>query len=210
MDILATIADSVQKGDQDSIQEQISSALSQGMEPEVILKSGLIAGMDVIGEKFKNGDIFIPNVLIAARAMNRAMEVLKPKLVETGAKPAGKYIIGTVLGDHHDIGKNLVKMMLQGKGFEVQDLGINVPPEKFVQAINKDTDIVGMSALLSTTRPLMKETIEAIESAGLRDSVKIMVGGGAVSNEYAKQIGADGYGADATLSAELALKLVTG
>jgi len=208
MDILTTLSDSVQNGNHDSIKEQVSTALDQGIEPVVILKSGLIAGMDRIGEKFKNGDIFIPNVLIAARAMSSAMDILKPKLVETGARPAGKFIIGTVLGDHHDIGKNLVKMMLQGKGFEVEDLGINVPPEKFVQAISDDTDIVGMSALLSTTRPLMKETIEAIDRAGLRDRVKIMIGGGAVTGEYAEQIGADGYGADATLSAELALKLI--
>ncbi len=208
MDILTEISSSVQKGEQDSIQAQVQTALDEGLSPLEILNNGLIAGMDVVGEKFKNKEIFIPNVLIAARAMNRAMEVLKPRLAETGAKPAGKYVIGTVLGDHHDIGKNLVRMMLQGKGFEVVDLGINVPPQRFVEAITEDTDIVGMSALLSTTRPLMKDTIDAIEAAGLRDRVKVMVGGGAITEAYASEIGADGYGSDAILSAELALRLV--
>ena len=208
MDILAILSNSVQTGDQDSIQQQVQQALDEGHKPLDVLNSGLIAGMDVVGEKFKNKEIFIPNVLIAARAMNRAMEMPKPRPAETGAKPAGKYVIGTVLGDHHDIGKNLVRMMLQGKGFEVVDLGINVPPERFVEAIKDDTDIIGMSALLSTTRVLMKETIDAIREAGLRDRVKVMVGGGAVTEEYARQIGADGYGSDAILSAELALRLV--
>jgi 5-methyltetrahydrofolate--homocysteine methyltransferase len=166
--------------------------------------------MDEVGRKFQSGEFFIPHMLLAARAMNVAMEILRPHLVKTGAKPAGKALLGTVQGDHHDIGKNLVSMMLKGKGFEVIDIGIDTPVQKFVDSVTNDTDIVAMSALLSTTAPFLEKTIVALEEAGLRRRVKIMVGGGAVTQEYADKIGADAYGKDAAIAAEKALELVRG
>jgi len=209
MEILKNLSEVLQVGDQEKVKNFIKEALSENIEPGLIFSRGLLAGMDVIGEKFKKGEIFIPHVLLAARAMHAGMDLLKPILVETGAKPAGKFIMGTVLGDHHDIGKNLVIMMLEGKGFEVTDLGMNVAPEKFIEAVKEDTDIIGMSALLSTTRPLMADTIKAFEKAGIRDNIKIMVGGGAVNENFSEDIGADAYGQDATSSAEIAMSLVS-
>jgi 5-methyltetrahydrofolate--homocysteine methyltransferase len=207
--ILEELAKVLSEGDSNQVKDFTARAIDQGTAPEIILKKGLFAGMDIVGAKFKNGDIFIPHVLIAARAMHAGMDMLKPHLIRTGAKPAGKFIIGTVQGDHHDIGKNLVAMMLQGKGFEVIDLGVNVPTETFVQSVRfNGANILGMSALLSTTLPFMKETIDAIKAAGLRDKIKIMVGGGPVTNEFADKIGADGYAQDATVAAENALALI--
>jgi len=208
--ILADLAKALEEGDSSQVKDLTARALQEGTAPTRILKEGLFAGMDVVGAKFKNGDFYIPHVLIAARAMHAGMEILKPHLIAAGTKPAGKFIIGTVQGDYHDIGKNLVAMMLQGKGFEVIDLGINVPTEKFVQSLrDNDANILGMSALLSTTLPFMGETIEAIKNAGLRDKIKIMVGGGPVTQAYAEKIGADGYGQDATTAAENALALLS-
>jgi len=207
--IFAELAKALSVGDSNLVQQLTNQALQEGMEPDLILKKGLFAGMDIVGEKFKNGDIFIPHVLIAARAMHAGMDILKPHLIKTGARSAGKFIIGTVQGDHHDIGKNLVAMMLQGKGFEVIDLGVNVQTDTFVKCVrDNDANILGMSALLSTTLPFMKETIDAIRAAGLRDKIKIMVGGGPVTQSFADEIGADGFGQDATEAAENALVLI--
>lgn len=207
--IFAELAKALSEGNSNLVQQLTSQTLQKGMAPDLILKKGLFAGMDIVGEKFKNGDIFIPHVLIAARAMHAGMDILKPHLIKSGARPAGKFIIGTVQGDHHDIGKNLVAMMLQGKGFEVIDLGVNVQTDTFVQSVrDNDANILGMSALLSTTLPFMKETIDALNAAGLRDKIKIMVGGGPVTQAFADEIGADGFGQDATEAAENALALI--
>jgi len=209
MSNLTHLSEALQRGDSDQVKTLAAQALKEGLSPSLILADGLIAGMDIVGAKFKTGEIYIPHVLFAARAMHAGMDILKPHLIESGARPAGRFIIGTVKGDHHDIGKNLVSIMLQGKGFEVIDLGINVPPEKFVESVMEDkADIVGMSALLSTTMPSMKDTINALEMAGLRNKVKIMIGGGAVTKEYSDEIGADCFGPDAATAAEKALEFV--
>lgn len=209
MTTMIKLAQALEAGDRNQVRDLTAQALRDGLAPADILKQGLFAGMDVVGAKFRDGEVFIPHVLVAARAMHAGLDILKPHLAQTGAKPAGKFLIGTVQGDHHDIGKNLVAMMLQGKGFEVIDLGINVPTEKFVQSVREHhPDILGMSALLSTTLPFMQATITALENAGLRDKVKIMVGGGPVTQAYADKIGADGFGPDATAAAETALALL--
>jgi len=208
MTIFNDIAEALQNGDQQAVRDLTRKALDDGSKPADILSSGLIAGMDIIGEQFKNGDIFIPNVLIAARAMHTGLDILKPILAETGSKPVGRFVIGTVLGDHHDIGKNLVCMLMQGKGFEVVDLGTNVSPDKFVESVkDNEINILGMSALLSTTMSQMKDTIDKLETAGLRDKIKIMVGGGPLTQSFADEIGADGYAPDAASAAEKALEL---
>ncbi len=173
-----------------------------------ILNVGLIAGMDEVGRDFKAGDLFVPEVLIAARAMQAGMNVLRPLLAEGDVPTVGKYAIGTVKGDLHDIGKNLVKIMLEGAGFEVIDLGTDVAPEKFVSTVREHRPtVVGMSALLTTTMTQMKAIIEALEEAGVRDSVKVMIGGAPVTAEYAKQIGADAYAPDAASAADIAREL---
>jgi 5-methyltetrahydrofolate--homocysteine methyltransferase len=164
--------------------------------------------MDIVGEKFQSGEYFIPHMLLAARAMQSALEILRPLLAETGAKPTGRVVLGTVKGDHHDIGKNLLKMMLEGKGFEVNDLGIDVKPERFVEAVGDDVQIVAMSALLSTTAPFIKETIEALIDAGVRDRIKIIVGGGVLTQEMADNYGADAYGQDAAVGAVKSMELI--
>jgi corrinoid protein of di/trimethylamine methyltransferase len=207
--ILDQLFEAVIKGDQKLVPSLVEQALGDGMEPQTVLNEGLIRGMTRVGEKFQTGEYFIPNMLLAARAMNAALEILKPRLAETGAEPVGKVIMGTVKGDHHDIGKNLVTMMLKGKGFEVIDIGIDVPPENFVEAVTDDIRIVGMCSLLSTTAPFLGDTIEAFTRAGVRDRIKIMVGGGVVTQEFADKIGADAYGQDAAVAAQLALKLVS-
>jgi len=184
-------------------------AVKEGIAPQKILSDGLIAGMSVVGQKFKNNEFYVPEVLIAARAMQQSMHILKPLLAETGAKPIGKVIIGTVEGDLHDIGKNLVAMMLEGAGFEIHDLGVNVKPETFVQeANNVGADIVGMSALLTTTMPAMEKTIAQFKEQSARDNVKILIGGAPVTQEFAERIGADGYAADAATAVDVAKSLV--
>jgi 5-methyltetrahydrofolate--homocysteine methyltransferase len=209
MEILNSISEALQRGDREKVRSLTQEALESKIPPSQILEEGLIAGMDITGEKFKRGEIYIPEVLIIARAMHSGLDILKPALAERGAQPVGKFIIGTVKGDYHDIGKNLVIMMIQGKGFEVVDLGMDVPTERFVDAVqNEKVNIIGMSALLSTTRPSMEETIEALKNAGLRDRVKIMVGGGAVTERFADEIGADAFGQDAATAAELAISLL--
>jgi len=200
------ISELLQKGKAKEIVAAVEKALSEGAAPADILEKGLISGMNVVGEKFKNGEVFVPEVLIAARAMNRASAVLKPALTEAGVKPVGKAIICTVKGDLHDIGKNLVKMMIEGKGIEVNDLGVDCSSEKIVEALqNSDAKVLCLSALLTTTMSMQKEIIDAIKAAGLRDKVKIMVGGAPLTQSYADEIGADAYSPDAASAAEACL-----
>jgi 5-methyltetrahydrofolate--homocysteine methyltransferase len=176
----------------------------------MLLNHGLMPGMEHVGEEFRNGNMFVPEVLRAARAMQASMDLLRPLLVETGARMAGKIVIGTVKGDLHDIGKNLVAMMCEGAGFEIKDLGRDVDPALFVEAVaNENADIVAMSALLTTTMRSMERTIEALKEAGLRERVKVMVGGAPVTQDYADQIGADGYASNAAAAADLAKSLVS-
>jgi len=204
---LKALADAVIKGDQITAIEITKTALAEGTSAKSILDDGLIAGMDVVGVRFKKNEIYIPEVLIAARAMKMAMEVLEPELVKSGVEPVGKLMIGTVKGDLHDIGKNLVAMMLKGAGFKVIDLGIDVGPEKFVQiAKATDTHLIGMSTLLTTTMPSMEKTIKVLKEAGV--SAKIMIGGAPVTQGYADKIGADGYAPDAASAVDLAKSLV--
>ncbi|MEZ0536365.1 corrinoid protein [Caldicellulosiruptoraceae bacterium PP1] len=205
MSILNEISELIQKGNAKLVPEKVKEALSQGISAEQILNEALVAGMSVVGEKFKNNEIYVPEVLIAARAMKAGMEILKPILTETGVKPVGKVIIGTVKGDLHDIGKNLVAMMMIGAGLEVIDLGVDVDSEKFIQAIKEhQPQVVAMSALLTTTMPQMKNIIDEINNQGLRNQVKIMVGGAPVTERFAKEIGADAYTPDAASAAEVA------
>jgi 5-methyltetrahydrofolate--homocysteine methyltransferase len=204
---LKALSEAVIKGDQNKALEITKAAIAENMAPAKILNDGLIAGMNVIGVRFKNNEVYIPEVLIAARAMKTAMEVLEPKLVEAGVKPLAKAAVGTVQGDLHDIGKNLVVMMLKGAGFEVIDLGVDVSPQKFVDKIKElNPKVVGMSALLTTTMPSMEKTIQAIKAAGLK--VKTMIGGAPVTQAYADRIGADGYSADAASAVDLAKSLI--
>jgi len=202
------IADALIKGQAPVVKELVQEAVNENVSPEDILVKGLIAGMSVIGVRFKNNEVYVPEVLIAARAMHAGMDIIKPLLAETGVEPKGVVAIGTVKGDLHDIGKNLVMMMIEGAGFNVMDLGVDVPPEKYIQAIKDGAQIIGMSALLTTTMPAMKSTIDAIVEAGVRDSVKIMVGGAPLTQAFADEIGADGYSADAASASELALQLM--
>ena len=201
---LNAISEALQKGKADDVKKMVSQALAEKQTPKKILEEGLIAGMDIIGGRFKRNEIYIPEVLIAARAMNQSMEILRPELVKAGVKPIGKILIGTVKGDLHDIGKNLVKMMAQGAGIEVVDLGIDVSADKFAAAAREhpDAKAVGMSALLTTTMTGMKEVIDRFEKEGLRKKVKFMVGGAPLTDQYAREIGADGYAPDAASASE--------
>ena len=204
-DIFQQLSVNLIEGEEDKVPELVQKALDQGMGPAEILSAGLIAGMDEVGKDFKAGDLFVPEVLIAARAMHAGMNVLRPLLAEGDVPSVGKYLIGTVEGDLHDIGKNLVKMMLEGAGFETIDLGSDAKPEVFVEAVREHQPrIVGMSALLTTTMVNMKTTIEALVEAGLRDSVKIMVGGAPVTAAFAEEIGADAYAPDAASAVDVA------
>ena len=204
---LKALSDAIIKGDQNKSVEITRQALADGTAAKSILDDGLIAGMDVVGARFKKNEIYIPEVLIAARAMKMAMEVLEPELIKAGVEPIGKLAIGTVQGDLHDIGKNLVAMMLKGAGFEVIDLGVDVGPEKFVeQAMAKGVQLIGMSALLTTTMPGMEKTVAALKDAGL--STKVIIGGAPVTQDYADKIGADGYAADAASAVDMAKGLV--
>ena len=204
---LNALAEAIIKGDQNAAVEVTRTALDEGTAAESVLNDGLIAGMDVIGARFKKNEVYIPEVLIAARAMKMAMEILEPELAKAGVKPVGRFLIGTVQGDLHDIGKNLVAMMLKGAGFEVVDLGVDVGPEKFVeQAKATGVELIGMSALLTTTMPSMEKTVKALRDTGL--SAKIMIGGAPVTQGYADKIGADGYSADAASAVDVAKSLV--
>lgn len=204
---LKALSEAVIRGDQKTAVEVTKQAIAEGMAPATILGEGLIAGMNVIGTRFKANQVYIPEVLIAARAMKMAMEILEPKLVEAGVKPLGKAMIGTVQGDLHDIGKNLVMMMLKGAGFEVVDMGVDVTPEKFVaKAKECSPNVIGLSALLTTTMPAMEKTIQAIKASGLK--VKTMIGGAPVTQAYADKIGANGYAPDAASAVDLAKALL--
>ena len=208
MIILSEISENLQKGKAKIVKEMVQQAIDEGCEPDKILNEGLLSGMSVIGEKFKNNEVFVPEVFVAARAMNMGVSVLKPHLITSGVASAGKICIGTVQGDLHDIGKNLVKMMLEGKGFEVVDLGTDVPPEAFIAAAQEQgCKIICCSALLTTTMNVMADVVKAAEAAGIRDEVKIMVGGAPVTEEFCKTIGADCYTTDAASAADAAVSL---
>lgn len=203
------IMEALIKGDQTSLVELVKQALEARRPPGEILQKGLIEGMDVVGGRMQTGDMFIPEVLKSARCMSAAVEILKPLLGEDESSSFGKVIIGTVKGDLHDIGKNLVKMMMESAGFEVTDLGVDVSPEKFVQTVkDQKPDMVALSALLTTTMPAMKHTIDALTESGLRGKVKILVGGAPVTQKFADEIGADGYAADAGSANQLAKSLM--
>ncbi|MHC4736957.1 MAG: corrinoid protein [Planctomycetota bacterium] len=195
------------KGDQNTAVDITKAALDEGTPAESVLNDGLIAGMEVIGGRFKKNEVYIPEVLIAARAMKMAMEILEPELARAGVKPRGKFLIGTVQGDLHDIGKNLVAMMMKGAGFEVVDIGVDVGPEKFVeQAKTAGAELIGMSALLTTTMPSIEKTLNALKEADI--PAKVMIGGAPVTQGYADKIGADGYSPDAASAVDLAKSLV--
>ena len=204
---LKALAEAVIKGDPNTAVTITKQAIAEKMPAGDILKNGLIAGMDTVGLRFKNNEIYIPEVLIAARAMKMAMQVLEPELVKAGVKPVGKFVVGTVQGDLHDIGKNLVAMMMKGAGFEVIDLGVDVTSEKFVEkAKATGAQLVGMSTLLTTTMPKMEKTLKELRSAGLK--TKVMIGGAPVTQNYADKIGADGYAADAATAVDVAKRLI--
>ena len=206
MSILAEISENLQKGKAKIVKELVQKALDEGFAPEQILNGGLLHGMGIVGEKFKNNEVYVPEVLVAARAMSMGAQILKPVLAEAGVKATGKVCIGTVQGDLHDIGKNLVKMMLEGKGLEVVDLGTDVPAETFVQtAIEQNCQVICCSALLTTTMNIMADVVKAAEAAGIRDKVKIMVGGAPVNQEFCDLIGADCYTVDAASAADAAV-----
>ena len=207
MAILNDISENLQKGKAKIVKELVTQAVEEGISPELILNEGLLAGMNVVGEKFKNNEIYVPEVLVAARAMNMGTQILKPLLAANGVTANGKVCIGTVQGDLHDIGKNLVKMMMEGKGLEVVDLGTDVSPETFVQtAIEQNCQVICCSALLTTTMSVMEDVVKKAEEAGIRDKVKIMIGGAPVSEDYCKKIGADIYTVDAASAADAAVE----
>ncbi len=206
---LERISTAILEGDEEKAPKLVKRALRKQVPARDILENGLLVGMGEVGVRFKAGDMFVPEVLMSAEAMRASMELLRPQLISEGVELVGKILMGTVKGDLHDIGKNLVNMMCEGAGFEVIDLGFNAAPEKFLEAIKEhQPQIVGMSAMLTTTMRAMGYTIKAIEEAGLRDQVKIMVGGAPVDAEFAKRIGADGYGSNAPAGAELAKQFV--
>jgi 5-methyltetrahydrofolate--homocysteine methyltransferase len=208
-EILEEIATAVIEGDMDVISDLTEDALDEDLSAQEILDNGLMVGMDHVGVEFKAGNMFVPEVLRSAKTMQESMLIVKPLLVESGSKMVGKVLLGTVKGDLHDIGKNLVGMMCEGAGFEVKDIGRDIEPDGFIEAIKEfNPDIVGMSALLTTTMRAMENTIKALEEAGLRDQVKVMVGGAPVTQAFSDQIGADGYASNAASAAELAKQFV--
>jgi methylmalonyl-CoA mutase cobalamin-binding domain/chain len=208
-EILQHLYDDTLVGKAPEVRENVERGLEDGMEPERMLFEALIPSLEEVGARFERGDYFVPEMLIAARAMQGALDILRPLLAETGVATTGTFLMGTVKGDVHDIGKNLCNIMLEGAGFTVIDLGVNVPPEKFVEEIEKNQpDIVGFSAFLTTTMPMFKANLNAIEKAGLRDNVIVMVGGAPVTQEYADAVGADGYSADASSAVKKAKELL--
>ena len=207
MELLNTISEKLQKGKAKEVKALVQQAVDEGIDPKKILEEGLLPGMSEIGEKFKNNEVFVPEVLVAARAMNMGVAIIKPLLTAEGVKANGKVCIGTVQGDLHDIGKNLVKMMMEGKGLEVIDLGTDVSAETFVKtAKEQNCQIICCSALLTTTMNVMAEVVKEAEKQGIRDSVKIMIGGAPVTEEFAKQIGADAYTTDAATASDVAVQ----
>ena len=211
MSILNEISENLQKGKAKVVKQLVQQAIDEKIPVETILNEGLLSGMSIIGEKFKNNEVFVPEVLVAARAMNMGASLLKPLMAEAGVEAAGKVCIGTVRGDLHDIGKNLVKMMMEGKGLEVIDLGVDVAPETYVEtAKNEGCQIICCSALLTTTMSVMGDVVKAAETAGIRDQVKIMIGGAPVTEAFCQQIGADKYTPDGATAADTAVALCSG
>ena len=209
MSTLIEISEALQKGRAKQVKTLVPQALEEGIPAQQILEEGLLAGMGIIGEKFKNNEVFVPEVLVAARAMNVGAELLKPYLAEAGVESKGKVCLGTVKGDLHDIGKNLVRMMFEGKGLEVIDLGVDVDADTFVQtAIDNDCQIIACSALLTTTMSAMEDVVNKAKEAGIRDKVKIMIGGAPITDAFCKTIGADAYTPDAASAAEKAVELL--
>jgi 5-methyltetrahydrofolate--homocysteine methyltransferase len=207
---LQTIYDAILDGEKDDAIAAVQAALDAGLDPATILSDGMIAAMGEVGKRFEAGDFFVPEMLISARAMQNGLALLKPELLKNNVKSAGKVAIGTVKGDLHDIGKNLVGMMLEGSGFEVLDLGTDVQPQAFVDAVRDQApDIIALSALLTTTMPMMETTIQALQAAGLRQNVKVIIGGAPVTEAYAELIGAYGYSADASRAVTLARSFKT-
>jgi corrinoid protein of di/trimethylamine methyltransferase len=208
-EILQALYDETLVGNAPRVLELTQEGLANGMTPETLLFDALIPSLEEVGARFERGDFFVPEMLIAGRAMSGALDVLRPLLAETGAETVGTFVMGTVKGDVHDIGKNLVNIMLEGAGFHVIDLGVQVPPERFVEAITEHKpDIVGFSAFLTTTMPMFKANLNALEKAGLRDKVVVMVGGAPVTQEYADAVGADAYAADASQTVKKAKELI--
>jgi len=208
-EILQGLYDNTLVGNAPEVRELTERGLEDGLDPEKMLYEALIPSLEEVGARFERGDFFVPEMLIAARAMQGALDILRPLLAETGAKPVGTFVMGTVKGDVHDIGKNLVNIMLEGAGFTVHDLGVNVAPETFVEQVEEHKpDIVGFSAFLTTTMPMFKANIHALEKAGLRGEVIVMVGGAPVTQAYADAVGADGYAADASTAVRLAKDLI--
>jgi len=210
MDKMKQISDSIVQLKWDEIAALTNEALEAGIPPLEIINQGLVPGMTEVGIKFRNGEIFLPEVMLSAKTMKTAMEILLPILSQRDASSMGQVAIGTVSGDIHDIGKNIVISMLQGNGFEVMDLGVDIAPERFVEVVrDNDLQILGLSALLTSTMPMLEETIKALEQAGLRQKTKVIIGGAPVTQAYADQIGADGYGADAVAAVELSRALIS-
>ena len=206
MSILNEISENLQNGKAKIVKELVQQALDQGIAASEILNEGLLDGMGIVGEKFKNNEVYVPEVLVSARAMNMGIQVLKPFLADSGVESVGKVCIGTVCGDLHDIGKNLVKLMMEGKGLEVVDLGTDVTPETFIRtAIEENCDVICLSALLTTTMGVMEDVVKAADEAQIHGKVKILIGGAPVNEEFCKKIGADGYAVDATSAAEMAV-----
>jgi corrinoid protein of di/trimethylamine methyltransferase len=206
---LNAISEALQKGKANDVKEMVQAAVDEGVPAKDILEQGMMSGMDIVGRKFKNNEIYVPEVLIAARAMTAGIDIIRPLLVSQDVKPRGTVVIGTVKGDLHDIGKNLVRMMMEGKGFNVVDMGTDVSAEQFVSAAKENNaDIICCSALLTTTMTEMKSVVEAATAAGMRDKVKIMVGGAPVTQQFCDSIGADAYTPDAASAAETAVELV--
>jgi methylmalonyl-CoA mutase cobalamin-binding domain/chain len=210
-EILQQLYDDTLVGKAPEVRDGVERGLDDGLEPERMLYDALIPSLEEVGARFERGDYFVPEMLIAARAMQGALDILRPLLAETGVATVGTFLMGTVKGDVHDIGKNLCNIMLEGAGFTVVDLGVNVAPEKFVEEIGRvEPDIVGFSAFLTTTMPMFKANINALEKAGIRDDVIVMVGGAPVTQEYADAVGADGYSADASSAVKKAKQLIEG
>lgn len=209
MAVIQEISEFLQKGRAKNVKVLVQQAIDENYDPKIILNEGLLSGMMIIGEKFKHNEVFVPEVLVAARAMNAGLEILEPKLIEVGNEPVGKAVIGTVKGDLHDIGKNLVTMMLKGAGLEVHDIGVDAPPEAFIEKAEEiGADIICMSALLTTTMPSMQNVIEVMKEVGVRDKYIVMVGGAPVNQIFSDQIGADYYTPDAATAAETAKKVL--
>jgi 5-methyltetrahydrofolate--homocysteine methyltransferase len=208
-EILQSLYDNTLVGNAPEVADLVRQGLADELEPEKMLYDALIPSLEEVGARFERGDFFVPEMLIAARAMQGALDILRPLLADTGAQTIGTFVMGTVKGDVHDIGKNLVNIMLEGAGFTVHDLGVNVAPETFVEQVQEhQPDIVGFSAFLTTTMPMFKANINALEKAGVRDEVIVMVGGAPVTQEYADKVGADGYAADASTAVRLAKDLI--